>query len=81
MENEFIKSEKMTQEKAILRHLNDFGSITSWKAFEEYGITRLSAIIYNLRHNGLFIKSENITLKNRYENVVTFSKYSLVKEN
>ena len=41
---------KMTQKERILRHLVDYGHITSWEGFVEYGITRLSAIIYNLKH-------------------------------
>lgn len=74
-----MKTEKMTQEKAILKHLTVYGSITSWEAFQDYGITRLSAIIYNLRYkDNLNIKNENITLKNRYNNSVTFSKYKLL---
>ena len=40
----------MTQKDRILRHLKDYGHITSWESFSEYGITRLSAIIYNLKH-------------------------------
>ena len=76
-----MSKEKMTQEKAILGHLYKRGSITSWKAFERYGITRLSAIIYDLRHtNGLHIESENITRKNRYGNIVNFVKYNLAEE-
>ena len=40
---------KMNKTMAVLKHLEDFGSITSWEAIKEYGATRLSAIIYNLR--------------------------------
>ena len=61
-----------------MRHLKEEGSITSWEAFMEYGITRLSAIIYDLRHkSGMSIKADNVTRTNRYGNLVNFSKYSL----
>jgi len=40
----------MTQETVILQHLMQHGSITSFEAIQLYGVTRLSAIIYTLRH-------------------------------
>jgi hypothetical protein len=61
----------------ILRHLKDFGSITSWDAFEDYGNTRLSATIFSLRQDGYNIKSEKIGRKNRYGKMVYFAKYTL----
>lgn len=33
----------------VLLHLQEKGSITSWEAFELYGATRLSDIIFKLR--------------------------------
>jgi hypothetical protein len=72
--------EKETHYDRILRHLKDFGSITSWEAIEEYGCTRLSAIIYMLRQVGYIITSETISRKNRYGKTVHFAKYILVGE-
>ena len=43
------KNKELTQEDRVLRHLKQIGHITSWEAIKEYGITRLSAKIYNLR--------------------------------
>lgn len=69
-----------TQKEAIIRHLQDFGSITSMEAFSEYGITRLSHIIYTLRRDReMRIKSVPMTRINRYGNIVNFSKYTLIK--
>lgn len=68
---------KLTQEQMVEQHLKDYGSITTWEAFTDYGITRLSAKIYNLRKSGLNIKSDFITTKNRYGSSVTFAKYVL----
>lgn len=65
----------MTQEDAILSHLEDKKNITSLEAFKLYGATRLSAIIYNLRHKGFNIKSEYETTKNRYGTTTTYVKY------
>lgn len=68
---------RVTQKDIVLKHLRDFGSITSWEAFTEYGITRLSAVIYILRAEGYDIESETIKTLNRYGNPTRFSKYSL----
>lgn len=65
----------MTQEDMIFKHLCDYGHITSWEAIQEYGITRLSAKIYNLRKQGIEILNKNITKKNRYGRYVTFVDY------
>ena len=70
----------MTQEQRVLEYLKDFGSITSWEAIKEFGATRLSAIIYNLRNKGYNITSRFSSAKNRYGDKVQFAIYEL-KEN
>jgi len=67
----------MTQEQRVLRHLKEFGKITSYEAFREYNITRLSAKIYNLRADGYKIITTYKTTKNRYGESVTFGVYTL----
>ena len=69
----------MTQNEKVLRHLKEIGSITSWEAIREYGITRLSAKIYDLRKQGYDIDSERVTAKNRFGESCTFAKYFLKK--
>ena len=71
---------RTTQYDRVLRHLTERGNITSLQAFREYGITRLSAIIFNLRADGYNIVSEFITRKNRYGDKVSFAKYILKGE-
>lgn len=66
---------KLSQRDDIIRHLMTEGSITAWEAIKEYGSTRLSAIIYELRKKGWRIESEMVTSKNRYGNPVTFVRY------
>lgn len=64
------------QNKEILLHMIKNGSITTMEAFCEYGITRLSARIYDLRHRyDIPIISENITKGN-----TTYAKYSIKEE-
>lgn len=69
----------MTLTGAILRHLKEYKSITSFEAFTEYGTTRLSAIIFNLRKTHI-ITDEWIERKNRFGENVRFKKYLYVKE-
>lgn len=40
---------RINKTKAVLEHLQKYGSITSWEAIDKYGATRLSAIIFNLK--------------------------------
>ena len=69
--------EKTTQEKEVLDYLRKIGSITSWEAIVEFGATRLSAIIYNLRKKGYNIETNNVIVKNRYGNATVIAKYVL----
>lgn len=67
----------MTQEQMILKHLQDYGTITTWEAFTDYGITRLSDKIFTLRNKGYNIENENMSALNRYKKKVHFTKYHL----
>lgn len=67
----------MTQCERILRHLNDYGSITSMVAMQEYGIMRLASRINDLRAQGIAIVSETKTAKNRYGETTHFAVYRL----
>ena len=40
---------RINKTKAVLEHLQKYGSITSWEAIDKYHATRLSAIIFNLK--------------------------------
>ena len=72
---------KMNKTKAILLHLQQYGSITSWQAIKDYGATRLSAIIYNLRYKyDLNIITENVEFTDRYGNKASYGKYILKNE-
>ena len=71
---------KITQCDRILRHLKDYGSITSLEAVNEYGIMRLASIINDLRAQGIAIVSEVRTGKNRYGEDTHFAVYKLKEE-
>ena len=71
----------MTQCERILRHLQDYGSITQAEAVTEYGCYRLGARIWDLKAQGVPIKSETVTGKNRYGGRTCFARYSLEHSN
>lgn len=69
--------EKITNQKQeVLRHIKRYGSITSMEAFEKYGITRLSAIIYILRREYEIVTIMRTSV-NRYGNEVNYAEYRL----
>lgn len=72
---------KITYQDRILQYLKDYGSITSWEAIKEFGATRLSAVIYNLKKNGYKFDEEWVHATNRYDEPVSFKKYILVEGN
>ena len=71
---------KLTQCDKVLRHLRDHGYITSLEAINEYGILRLAARIGELREKGIPIASMWTTGKNRYEEPVNYSVYTLMED-
>jgi len=69
---------KTTQEDRVLRHLKEYGSITTWEAIKEYGITRLSAKIFDLRKQGEQIVKVTETGTNRFSEPTWWAKYVYV---
>ena len=67
----------MKQTERIVRHLSDYGSITSAEAMNEYGIFRLASRIHDLRSAGYEIKGETVAAKNRYGEPTHYSRYTL----
>ena len=66
---------KTTQRAEVLNYLKEHGSITSMEAFELFGATRLSAIIFTLRGQGYRIATMDMGTKNRYGQNVRYAKY------
>lgn len=69
------KTNKTTE---VLKHLQTGRGITSIEAFNLYGATRLSAIIFCLRKKGYNITNVNKVTKDRYGHTVTFTEYRLI---
>ena len=67
----------MTQKEMVLQHMKERGSISSFEAFTEYGITRLAARIHDLRDDGYKIKGSIHNARNRFGKTVRFERYTL----
>jgi hypothetical protein len=67
------------QRNAILNHLKSGKSITSKEAFELYGVTRLSAIIHDLRCMGYPIHAFTVEGTTRFGDSCRYAKYILGK--
>ena len=67
----------MTQTQMILEHLKQHGSITQKDAMDNYGIMRLGARIWDLKHDGYKIETERETSVNRYGEKTAYARYSL----
>ena len=71
----------MTQCERIVRHITDYGSITSLEAMTEYGIMRLASRVSDLKKLGYPIVSERETSKNRYGESVSYVRYRMEGRN
>lgn len=69
-----------SQRAAVLDHLRKRGTITSWEAIQEYGATRLSAIIHVLRQEGYDIGDMWEETTNRFGETARFKRYFLKAE-
>jgi len=67
----------MTQMDMVLNHIKRFGSITTWEAFTNYGCTRLSGKIFNLKKQGYEIDSQTESTINRFGQPVSYKRYFL----
>lgn len=72
---------KINGEERVLQYMRETGYITSWRAIAEFGITRLSAVIYRLRKRGYNIQTETVTGKNRYNDIISYAKYTIDEQN
>lgn len=68
---------KITQKDRIINYIRDYGSITSWEAYQDLGIMQLGARIDQLQKDGYTFRTEWEHKKNRYEEDVSFKRYYL----
>lgn len=68
----------VTQKEMVLRYMEDFGSITPVQAFQDLGIMRLGARIFELKKDGVLIESRLASARNRYGKITRYSEYRLI---
>lgn len=64
----------------VLDYMLEYGSITQLEAIRELGVMRLASRISDLKKQGVPIKSEMVTVHNRFEEPCRVKRYSLVRE-
>lgn len=69
----------MNKSKMVLDWLKTHAGITSMEAFENFGATRLSAIIFNLKKSGHNIETVMVDGKDRFGNRTRYARYYLRK--
>ena len=69
-----IKVKRTTLKERVEKYIEEFGSITSLEAFRDLGVTRLSAVIFQIRKERVVLDKE-VKSKNRYGDSVHFKKY------
>lgn len=68
----------MTKTQMILNHMQTHGSITPKEALTDYGIMRLGARIWDLKHMGYTILRVPETRPNRFGKSTTYARYVLM---
>ena len=71
---------KMPQTVKIRNHLLRYGSITPQEAWRMYNITRLAAVVHELRHKRqplMDIETEMVYTTDRFGNSVQYAKYHI----
>lgn len=76
-----MAEDKLSRQSArVLGYMQEFGSITSLQAFQDLGVTRLAAVIFNLKKAGVpIVKAMQVSI-NRWGEEVHFAKYFIVTE-
>ena len=69
---------KKTQKERIIDYIIQFGSISSWEAYKDLGITQMGARIDQLKRDGFHFETKWEQGINRYGEKTTFKRYYLV---
>lgn len=69
---------KLTQKDRIINYIRKFGSISTREAFNDLGIARLGARIFELKREGYSFIEKWEEAKNRYGEQTNFKRFYLV---
>lgn len=67
----------MRQQDRVLSYMQAYGSISSWEAYRDLGVTRLAAVIFKIKRNGHTITAKMEAGKNRRGETVHYTRYTL----
>lgn len=67
----------ITQKQRIINYIRVYGSITSFEAYKDLGITQLATRIKELKEEGYEFKTEWKNDKNRYGEPRSYKRYYL----
>lgn len=71
-------SERGRQAAAVLHHLRRGDGLTSTEALDLYGISRLAAVVHDLRRDGHAIRTERVQVKRTHgEGMANVARYWL----
>lgn len=68
---------KIAQKDRIINYIREFGSISSWEAYSDLGITQLGARIDQLKKEGYKFKTEWESNTNRFGEKTDYKRYYL----
>ena len=69
---------KISQKQRIINYIREFGSITSYEAYADLGITQLGARIDQLKKEGYEFRTEWETSTHRFGERTDYKRYYLV---
>ena len=69
----------MTQKEKIREYIRQYGSISTWEAFRDLGITRLASRICDLENDGIHVDRKREAVKNRYGETTYITRYSIAE--
>ena len=68
---------KITQRDRVINYIRKFGSISSWEAYKDLGITQLATRIKELKEQGYEFKTEWESSTNRFGEKTDYKRYYL----
>ena len=71
---------RTTQRDLVLNYIREYGSISSWDAYRDLGITQLATRISELKDRNYVFTKERVYTKTRFGVPTHYDRYKLVEE-
>lgn len=71
---------RITQKEKIINYIQKYGSITSWEAYRDLGITQFATRVKELKEKGYRFKKQWEIKKDREGKKVKFKRYYLLNK-